>query len=168
MDEPELKSQLRKTLHDSFDLREEVNGQFLVDGTSVIIDFLAYPKTELIDRGFDPFWFGIEAKSPQCKDPKKKGLQVAWQTITYAQSRFDDIRPQFVLIFPPLEEFFPDNESHWLKCLLQKANVGDLRIKPNGIDWKIEFGAAGRYFSNTHGRSKTMNLGQRRVVGTWK
>ncbi len=168
MDEQALKSRLRSVLAPSFEYREEVEGVFLVDRTLVYIDFFVYPKALLIERGFDDKWFGIEVKSANFKDPKKKGLQVAWQAVTYSQSTFDSIRPQFVLIHPGIESFFPDKESHWLKCFLQKANVGNFVVMSNGYDWKIEFGAAGGYFSSTHGRSESVNLGQRRVVGTCK
>lgn len=87
-----------------FIFREEVSGNFIVDNTSVIIDYLMYPKNNLIEMGFEKQWFGVEVKAPG-KDAKK-GIQVSWQAITYSQSKFDGIRPVFVLIFPKITDFF--------------------------------------------------------------
>ena len=182
-DELSLKATLRPLLNYSFVVEEEVEGRFLVDGTRVVIDFLLYPKPELVALGFDESWWGLEVKSPNVKDPKKKGIQrhVDKRSPT-AQSLFAERRPLFVAIFPHVREFFPPvtivrgdgngtyeaNEGHWLKCFLQKANVSSFEVLRNRKDWKIEFGAGSTYFSSTKGRSDIQNIGIRRVVGSWK
>lgn len=176
MDESQLKAQIRPVLHKDFEVLEEVPGHFLVDDTNVKIDFLMKPRGHLVERGFDDDWVGLEVKSPDTG----AGIRLAWQAITYAQSSFNGRRPQFVLVFPHIDDFFPAlkcegptglyerSSGHEVKCLLQKANVGSFILFKNGRDWKIEFGAHQTYFSSTKGRSKIANIGQRRVSGTWK
>jgi hypothetical protein len=181
-DEEKIKNYIRPILLRNFVVKEEVEGTFLVDRTSVRIDFLLYPKEELIEKGFDQEWIGLEVKSPNTNEPQKKGLQVVWQAITYSQSIFGNIRPMFIAIHPPLEEFFntlrvyregienpfPYNESHLLKCLMQKGNVGTFEINSRVNSWRLVFGAGQSYFNSTSGRSKIKNIGSRRVVGSWK
>lgn len=182
-EEEAIKAELRPILSAYFDVEEEVSGRFLIDNTPVRIDFLLRPRSHLIDLGIAPDWFGLEVKSPLGKDSKKKGLQVTWQALTYAQSQFGDRRPAFVAIYPPIWEFFPVakvlnkrtsrhydfNEAHWLKCFLQKANVGSfvVLLGPGKPDWRIEVGAGGTLFSR-NGPSAIKSVGIRRVVGTWK
>lgn len=138
-----------------------------MDGSKVIIDFLMYPKKHLLDKGFHAGWFGVEVKAPG-NDGAKKGLQVAWQAITYSQSEFDDIRPNFVLIYPPLAEFLGgQHEAYHVMCLLQKANVGYIEINEKRGQWKIKFGA-NAYFYSDKGLSKTPTIATKRNVGSWK
>ena len=181
-EEEALKVELRPILIADFEVEEEVPGRFLLDNTHVRIDFLLRPRQHLIDRGVASDWFGLEVKSPLTTDPKKKGLQVAWQALTYAQSQFGDRRPAFVAIYPPIWEFFPVakvlnestsrhydfSEAHWLKCFLQKANVGSFVVLPKQRGWRIEFGAGSTRMSSYNGPSKITNVGIRKVVGTWK
>lgn len=181
--EEAIKAELRPILAADFEVEEEVSGRFLIDNTPVRIDFLLRPRSHLIDLGIAPDWFGLEVKSPLGKDSKKKGLQVAWQALTCAQSQFGDRRPSFVAIYPPISEFFPFakvlnestsrhydfNEAHWLKCFLQKANVASFVVfpGPGRPSWRIEVGANGTMFSR-NGPSDIKNVGIRKVVGTWK
>jgi len=175
MDESTLKEIVRASLAPHFLLREEVKGSWLVDGTSVIIDFLLYPKPHILRMGFDPVAVGCEVKSPDTVEPWKKGKRLAWQALTYAQSTFDGIRPAFVVTYPPLEEFFVsersehDNElqgaaGHALSSFLQYANVGSLILEES--NWEIRFGSQ-RYFSKKRGKGKIKNLGTKRIVGSF-
>ena len=126
-------------------------------------------------------------KSPNVKEPVKQGLKVAWQAITYAQSVFTDmntqpiienVRPAFVLIYPPIWEFFPRikaigpndnqydyNQSYLLNSLIQKGNVGNLVVNDDRLNWKIEFSGSQYYYSSKKGRSKILNLGTKIHVG---
>jgi hypothetical protein len=173
MNESELKRYFLRNLAKDFTVHDEVTGRFLVDGTKVIVDYLLYPKSNLIEKGFVSEWFGVEIKSP-ITEGAKKGLQVAWQAITYSQSEFSDvrigqnIRPAFVLIFPPLSEFFGNRQdAYYVMCLLQKANVGYIEIDEQKGKWKIGFGA-NIYFYSDRGLSKTPNVSVKRHVGSWK
>ena len=167
MTEDELKRYLLSYLAKDFIVRSEVEGRFLVDGSGVVIDYLIYPKQNLIEHGFVAKWFGTEVKSPD-NEGAKKGIQVAWQAITYSQSEFESIRPAFVLIFPPLAEFFGTQlEAYHVLCLVQKANVGYIEINSVKKSWKIKFGA-NAYFYSDRGLSKTPNVSTRRHIGSWK
>jgi hypothetical protein len=173
MNEETLKTNLLTHIASDFIVHDEVTGRFLVDNTKVIIDYMLYPRPNLIERGFAPTWFGIEVKSPD-GEGGKKGLRVSWQAITYSQSVFSDarvgrnVRPAFVLIYPPLFVFFGSELSvYYLKCLLQKANVGYMQIDAERNRWKIGFGA-NSYFSSERGLSNTPNVALNRHVGSWK
>jgi len=150
----------------SFRVKDEVDGYFLADKTPVRIDFLMYPKQHLIDMGFVEEWFGVEVKE-QGGDAKK-GVQVAWQAITYSLSAFDGRRPAFILIFPPFTDFFrTPQDAYYIKVLLQKANVGYIESDKWHIKWKIKFGA-NAYFYSDKGLSKTSTIATKRNVGSWK
>jgi len=173
MNEDELKAYLLQHIAADFTVAAEVKGHFLVDGSEVVIDYLMSPKPALRERGFAPNWFGVEVKSPD-KEGAKKGLQVAWQAITYSQSEFEDsrvgqrIRPAFVLIYPPLSEFFgSQSEAYHIVCLLQKANVGYIEINHHKTQWRIKFGANAFFYSDT-GLSKTPTISTKRHVGSWR
>lgn len=167
MNEAELKKYLLMHFGKDFQVREEVEGHFLVDGSKVIIDFLMYPREHMLDRGFHAGWFGVEVKSPE-KNGSQKGLQVAWQAITYSQSEFNNNRPAFVLIYPPLAEFLGGQlHAYNVMCLLQKANVGYIEIDEKKAQWRIKFGA-NAYFYSDKGLSKTPTIATKRNVGSWK
>jgi len=166
MDETQLKSYLLQHFGKNFIVRDEIKGNFLVDGTPVIIDYLMYPNKELIEKGFVKEWFGVEVKA--IGEGAKKGLQVAWQAITYSQSKFDGIRPAFVLIYPPITEFFGAQiNGSYIRMLLQKANVGYIEINNFNKAWKIIFGA-NPYFYSDIGLGKTPNAATKRNIGSWK
>jgi hypothetical protein len=187
MDEIALKKNFEKVMHKDFLIKSDVKGRYLVDGSCVEIDFLIFPLAHLCKRGFENFWIGIEVKSPNVKEPVKQGLKVAWQAITYAQSEFthlkaepiiENIRPAFVLIYPPIWEFFPRikaigpndnhydyNQSYLLNSLIQKGNVGNLVVNEDRLNWKIEFSGSQYYYSTQKGRSKILNLGIKKHAG---
>lgn len=148
----------------------------MIEQTSVSIDFLLFPKPHLIADGFDPVWFGIEAK--HIRDFKRGDLgkksKLVWQSITYAQSAFyidgDTVRPFFVLLYIGEDEF-GQNESgeraavSWraLINLAQYANVGWLSTNPR-YGWVIRFGG-GTYYRRGYGRGN-VTLSARRHVGS--
>ena len=102
-DEPRLKEVIADRLSIDFDIRAEVEGQFIVDGTSVFIDYLLFPKPALVEKGFVEDWVGLEVKHP--KNGDNKPIKFAWQCITYSQSKFNNRRPPFVLMFPSITFF---------------------------------------------------------------
>ncbi|HSM57745.1 MAG TPA: hypothetical protein VK879_16450, partial [Candidatus Sulfomarinibacteraceae bacterium] len=106
MSEAKLKSYLMQMLSSHFQIRPEVEGTFIPYGTKVILNYLMYPKPHLIERGFDPVWFGVEVKWPGGRGGgNPKGLRVAYQAITYHWSEFDGEMPAFVVIYPGPDEF---------------------------------------------------------------
>ena len=131
--EEQLKTYLVSRFQDSFIIKEEVKGLFLVDGTPVRIDYLMFPKPDLIKKGFIRAWFGVEVKSlGSIKNRLKKGIATCWQSITYSQSQFGNIRPIFVLMFPSFDAFTigreHDGHDRYLMALPQKANVGGIHL----------------------------------------
>lgn len=165
--ESHLKGILCDHLSCYFHLQEDVHGVFPADNSSVIIDFLAFPKGSSFRDSFGNITFGIEVKAVPSKEPEKKGLSLAWQSITYAMSSFDRIRPSFVTTYPPLDVFFPEglHASHHVRSLVQRGNVGSLHIEYDY--WKITFGSQ-LYFHSKRGPGKVRNLGTKRHVGTPK
>lgn len=168
--EEELKTYLVSRFQESFFINEEVKGVFLVDRTPVRIDYLMFPKPDLIEKGFIRAWFGVEVKSlGSIKNRAKKGIATCWQSITYSQSLFGNVRPIFVLMFPSFDAFTigreRDGHDRYLMALLQKANVGGIYFQRN--KWSIKF-AAGIYFSQDRGLGNVKNVGLKRHVGTKK
>lgn len=78
--EKDLRELLIKEIGCSFQIREEIEGKFLIDGTPVRIDFLMHPEKELIDRGFPDGWFGVEVKALGLKHETRvqKCLSLCW------------------------------------------------------------------------------------------
>jgi len=180
MDERELKRNLLPILEEYFIVKKEVPGRHLIYGTKgVRIDFLVQPKKELFSEEVSSKWIGIEVKSPDVKEPKKNGLAVAWQAVTYAQSDFEGITPAMVVIYPPISEFFPNikalnedtgrhynfNEGHWLRCFLQKANVGSFIVHRDNRTWHIEGGPGATWLSHD-GESELNAPGTHRYIGS--
>jgi len=171
--EKELRELLIKNIGCSFQIREEVKGKVLIDGTTVKIDFLMYPKKELIDRGFPEGWFGVEVKAlgPKHETRVQKCLSLCWQCITYRWSEFDGIRPNFILMFPDLKKFFIERHStnfspNYIAALVQRGNVGQIHISP-GRGWEFRFGSQ-YLFRSDKGLGNVKNLGLKIHIGTKK
>ena len=166
--EDALKQQVRERLSADFEIHEEVEGWSIVEQCAVRIDFMLHPRLHLIEQGFDLAWFGCEVKAPSGNEPHKKGMWLLWQAITYAQSSFAPLcdRPAFVVIYPDLHQFFPENKrlaAVNLQAFAQRGSVGRLLLDDDS--WSIRFGSQ-RYFSSNRGRGKVKNLGLKRNVGT--
>lgn len=169
--EDRIKKHIVEILGRHFILRQEVSGTFLVDGSGVRVDFFARPLPHLVERGFDDFWFAIEAKHINLAgDVGKQINQLFWQAITYGQSTFglhgDIERPGFVLICVDYMPKYGDSKwEQWqaLKNFAQYANVGVLAL--DGAEWLIEFGCTSYYNSRRDVRSKVQNLGTKRYSG---
>lgn len=167
--EAELKTFLEDSLSPLFRIEKEVPGNFLIDNTPVIIDYLLYPGDEALNLGFPAGWFGVEVKSAIQPKTGNKLSRVAWQSITYGQSSFGEYgRPMFVLIFPaPIWFVHPDDGPLAIKHLLptlQHGNVGFLDIKKTF--WSIKFGCD-CLFDSKKGLRKHATLGQKRNVGNF-
>lgn len=167
LSEPELKQVVIERLSESFDIRPEVKGTFLVDGSAVIIDFLLHPKPPLIEKGFVDEWIGLEVKQPA--DKTNKPIRFAWQCITYSQSTFSGRRPPFIILFPSLLYFYEEKEriaAVEIYQFLQKANVGVLHFKRND-QWEMTFGGS-VYFRSDRGLGPNPNCALKRYVGSWR
>jgi len=175
LSEDDLKSIVEKTLEEHFTLKPEVKGYHLLEKKEVFIDFLLFPKQEIIDLGFEPFWFGCEVKSPNVKeDASKRILNLGKQCIDYTETKFEgDIIPHFVVMFPSMPTFFHakgrfDDSIHsflyLFKPFLQRFKVGTLHIYSKN-DWAIKFGH-GLYFSTKKGKGKVLNFGTKRYIGS--
>jgi hypothetical protein len=173
-DEDKLKNIVENSLNNDFILNKEKVGYHLLECHQIRIDFLAYPKDNLIERNFEPLWFGIEVKSPAVKiEPQKNVLDLAKQAIDYAESKYDEIIPNFILIFPSMYHFFHAQDRlttefqsflYYFRSFIQRMKVGTLHIHSPG-DWSIRFGSQ-RYFSSKRGRGNVKNLGTKRYIGS--
>jgi hypothetical protein len=167
--ESQLKNEIRTALKEDFRIYEEVSGVSIVENSVLRIDFMCYPGDELISRGFDRAWFGIEAKSPDSKEPWKKGMRFAWQAINYSQCDFYNIgRPAFVLMYPGVQKFF-QLKDHIIagllfKSFIIKSNIGELVIDDR-FGWSIRF-ADQRYFRKDLGKGNVKNLGLVKHIGS--
>ena len=149
-------------------------GYHLLEHHRIRIDFLAYPKDHLIERNFEPLWFGIEVKSPAVKiEPQKNVLDLAKQAIDYTESKYGEIIPNFILIFPSMYHFFHAQDRmtaefvtflYHFRSFIQRMKVGTMHIYAPG-DWAIRFGSQ-RYFSSKRGRGNVKNLGTKRYIGS--
>ncbi len=166
-----LHQKILRCMGKDFFIMQEVSGFFLVDNSKVRMDFLARPKSHLVENGFDDNWFGIEAKvfRPP-KDGSGKLNKLAWQSTTYSQSKFaipdGAVRPMFVLMCIEGDITDEYHANHWKSIVnfLQYANVGRLEVK-DFHEWKIDFNAL--YFSSSKGKGKS-NVGLNRYSGSWK
>jgi hypothetical protein len=170
-DEPKLKEIARWVLEPDFTVEDEVTGVYLVDGsTRVRTDFLLTPKPHLVKNGFVDATVALEVKSPQSSSVS--GYDLAWQTVTYANSAFRDVRPAFALIFPAFKWFWPDKPliQNAVKSLLQYANVGELQLGYRVSDarnWRMVFGPA-PYYERVKGLGSQPNGALKRRIGNAK
>ena len=172
---------LIRRLSGLFDIREEVEGSWPLDGQPLRLDLLLRPNEKARALGFDVDAIGIEIKDPQSKESVKKLLDCVVQAYTYTFCEFDGVRPSFILIYPEIEKFFkydwenkysksenekPTNrEMNLLKRLMQRANVGELIVSDEKYTFKFAFA---RFFDSVKGRSKVKGLGLNRYVGSQK
>jgi len=173
--ENQVKSWFEENFASDFHIYPEVSGVHLSEKINVRIDYILYPKEHLINEGFKPLPFGVEAKYfKQEKGFSHKASRGLWQTISYNDCRFhlkerkgrDDFEIEYSLIFSNLS--FPKelmllknyrNYSHEENDLIQwrgmvhlasHAKVGVLVIKGERnrpMGWHIKF-AGGTYFGS--------------------
>lgn len=170
--EDELKEFLIERLGSFFEHKPEVPGNFLVDSTPVKIDYLFYPKEDLINKGFPDKWFGVEVKSLGTKHEArvKKCLSACWQCITYRWCDFGGVRPYFILLFPNIKKFFLEREDtgaspRYISALMQRGNVGEIYFGEN--QWEFRFGSQ-YFYRSDKGLGNVKNLGTKKHVGTKK
>lgn len=152
MSENQLKSFVYPYLELDFHVEVEVRGTHIVEQVTVVADFLLRPKPHLIAKDFDNVPFAIEVKAPTNNGQYRKGVA---QAASYVDSLFNNVRPQFALMFPQ-RSFFTES-GHKLESvtayfhLAQYFNVGDFEFDPRSRTWCIQFGG-GRYFCSEKGR----------------
>jgi hypothetical protein len=167
--EKNLKTRLLELVELDFFILPDVTGKNLLYGNHIIIDFMMFPKEHLVDAGFDPIWFGVEAKHFGVPGETGKMSRFVWQCITYAQSEYEideeNIRPAFVLGFSDVFEINENQKEYiqWMGMvkLAGLAKVGFLReihqtnYYPNG-GWRIKFSSS-RYFQFANGEYHRSN-----------
>jgi len=176
MNKPALKKAFIDDFNQDFEIYSHVSGQNIVEQTPVVIDFLIKPKQHLIDNGFDDGWVGVEVK--HLKNYKQSEINsLVWQTLSYAQSRFNignmQVRPMFVLMHSNLslnlqhakQKGIPDDSSGVIS-FVERGNVGWIE-KDEKYIWRIGFGSHG-YFNIKYGRATIPNLGTKRNAGNVK
>lgn len=174
LNEDSLKEILINCLSNDFIIKKEVPGYHLLELKKVRIDFLLFPKQHMIDKKFEPVWFGCEVKSPAVKKkPQTNIMNLAKQCIDYTESKFIDIIPSFVVMFPGMPYFFHaqnamtteyKNFLYLFKSFIQRFNVGTLDIISPG-EWSIRFGSQ-KYYSTKTDRGNVKNLGTKRKIGS--
>lgn len=173
MSEPALKQAFIRDFGGDFDIHSDVSGQSIIEGKPVVIDFLMRPKQHLIDRGFDDDWIGVEVK--HLKSYKLGEVNaLAWQALSYAQSRFNigtaQVRPMFVLMHANLsfnlqharQNAVPE-DSAGVISFVERGSVGWIERDPK-YTWRIGFGSHG-YFNIKYGRAAIATLGIKRNAG---
>lgn len=166
--EEELKRWLVKYLSEDFDIFPEVWGHHQFENVNVRIDFVAFPKQHLVDKGFCAEPFGVEVKYfSQENGFTRKTSRGFWQTISYNDCWFDlnghKKKLKFSLLFSNLAfesemrlvrnyGYNTENDLMEWKGMLHlanHANVGLLGVygdKNSCLSWAIKF-AGGVYFS---------------------
>ncbi len=170
------KALLVDILRNHFLLRPEVEGQTMA-GHPVRIDFWAYPKPHIIELGWNPKPFGIEAKSAELENHQKKtAIAVIGQAIVYRWSKFPTregmARPDFVLIYPSIGallglpegqlgrgETFEDGVKYGLERLAGRFRVGELFLKAGTTLFETRFNGT-RQFDSIRGKSAADPLGK--------
>lgn len=173
MNETSLKQAFLHDFVEDFDIQNDVAGQSVVESKAVVIDFLMRPKRHLVGRGFDDDWIGVEVK--YLKNYKLGEISaLAWQSLSYAQSRFNvkgqKVRPLFVLMHTNLSLNFQNSKANGVPddsagviSFVERGNVGWVERDPK-YTWRIGFGSHG-YFNMKYGRSAIQNLGIKRNAG---
>lgn len=153
-DENDLKLLLIEKLSTDFELIPEVFGLHpIIRDKKMKIDFIARPKSHIIDQDFIDEWFGIEVKYISDTRIGRQLNKVFWQAITYAQSTFnigkppslEKERPCFVFVFINTRAIITEHQERLsnLVSFCQYGNVGQLLLYANG--YSFEFGG-GIYF----------------------
>lgn len=159
MSEPKVKQYLVDCLQDSFELVQEQTGVDPITGEKGRIDFLAYPKGHLIDRGFVPQWFGVECKYKDEFSGSAINMLFA-QAVTYRRMIFNGVGLPFVFIFSneQVYKYTWRKRAHvdqWITLLnsYQYLHIGELRIEKD--HWALRFG----HMNSPYFDSKTMARG---------
>ncbi len=163
-EESKLKEIFRERVAKDFHIREEVSGRHLIEDKGVRIDFMLFPKDHVIAAGFEPQWFGVEAKfihTNKSYGNRNKLTKLVWQCITYGQSVFkidgEEIRPLFIGFYINDIRNYPQKVLDHYSAIMQlgfRANVVEFAIRPNG-DLLIEISPLGTddaqsiYFAST-------------------
>ncbi len=179
--EAEIKQYLTQKLSGLFHVSEEVVGNWPLDNRPLRLDLLLRPNEKARTLGFDVDAVGIEIKDPTSKESVRKLLDCVMQSYTYTFCKFDNVRPSFVLIYPEIDKFFDYDwqnkykgsesekptieEKRILTRIMQRANVGELVIKPSDYTFKF---SAGSFFNSTRGRSGIKGIGLNRYIGSQK
>jgi hypothetical protein len=171
-DEDIVKRLVWNRLSADFILLPEVRGELRFDSEirRKRIDFMAYPKDHLIQKGFDAGWIGIETKSLFSNGKRSEGNWVKqrnllWQCLGYSLSQFivagTSIRPMFVLACIDAEPIAGESSYEGWKELIsfiQRAHVGLFELMP---EWRIRFGPIQAYYSEKGGKCAVPNLGKK-------
>ena len=161
--EDDLKKLIEPILQKDFDLFPEVWGKHLIEGNTVRIDYISYPKQEIIESGFPPIYFGIEVKHIPISDETGGGdaIEKLYQTIKQAifysnamftieketkESRYIRCRPALVFVFSNLflkeiNNPFLIQEEQYLRGMLRCAasqKVGTLKIRKTEMNIEYE------------------------------
>lgn len=171
--EDRLKRCVAAVLQPHFDLHSEIWGTHVSTNRRIRIDFLLEPKPELVAREFDAHIVGLEIKEPEPDGDVSKAIELANQSLDYAETVFDSGnywhkgetvygRPDFVLIYPPITTHFTGHANKHLnrsllaiRCLnvlMQKRGVGYLKYKRDRSDWEIDFGQANIFYRWSTGK----------------
>lgn len=173
--EDEVKAFLISFFSSDFHISEEVQGRHLAANVAVRIDFILTPRRHLIESGYDPAPFGVEAKYfKQESGFTHKTSRAFWQSISYNDCEFEfnnqRIMLKYCLLFSNLSfeqelalvKSYGHNlendqiEWHGMIHLANHANVGILQVSgskdvPKG--WVVKF-AGGIYFYRRHYNGK--------------
>ena len=172
-----VKSKLRRLLPEHFLFAEEVRGRGPFQ--NVRADFWCSPKPHLVEAGWVPEPFAIEAKGFQLDDHRKRtAVHVIQQAIIYSMALFPtrqgDKRPNWVLIHPPLSalldadsaqrpQTFGGGLMYGLARVGALFNVGEFDINDDGFEVMFH---GGTYYSSKRGFNGANQLARGRDVAS--
>jgi hypothetical protein len=173
--EDKIKQAIVTVLEPHFFVYPEVRGTYLVDGSSLRIDYILKAKPDEILRGLTDQPIGLEVKAPEPDGDIGKAVQVVHQAIDYANTKFEGFgRPIFVLVYPDISTHLDrtmEGYRHALRILdtlMQKAHCGSLRTYLNHGEKRIDMRFAGSniYWRNTEGLKGFKAIAERRWAGS--
>jgi hypothetical protein len=112
----------------------------LLESTSVIADFLLYPRPHLIEAGFFDAWFAVEIKRPSTP-PVYAFRQAFWYTLATFQIKDRLVTPAFAAVWVPDSERLDDYRRDAEARVFGHMNVAVMTLNVSGyVLWDLSFG----------------------------
>ena len=171
--EAPARARLRAALESDFYVYEGWTGYHKHRGEQVHYDLAVYPRSHLVERGFDAGFVIIEVKMLSAEDKKKQDIKIRdlfWQCIAYSYSEMNlpdgtRVTPLFTLYYVSgagVDKIF-QSEMNTLHHFIQRGGVGRLDVAADGA-WSMIFGGSS-YFRSKFGKGPH-HVGTKRQTGS--
>lgn len=161
-------------LESFFAICRQVKGKHL-SGVGVRIDAMLYPKPPMLEMGWPDAWVGLEVKSYELQDQRKKhATRLLYQAALYQQSTFMingvEVEPEITLIYPPFalimresedDPMYRDGFTFALGKVAGMFRVLELSILDGGRDFEVYCHGINPWFSSRSGKSMECSLGRK-------